>query len=462
MQENKFFNKLNNFFKIKERGSTVGKEIIAGVVIFFAMLYILPTNAAILSEGFGEKYFAGVFVATGIATFIATLIMGLIANFPVALSAGMGMNAMIGVTVCQVLGYSAIEALALILITGVLFLILSLTPLRLKIVTCIPKNLKIAISSGLGFFICFVGLQNAGIISSNKATLVQLGNFSKHPELLLAIFGILLVIGLMNIKSKVSRFAVIIGMAITAVIGIILGQTGLDNMPKFDFATSSNITSIKDVFGKCFEGIIPVLKNPKSYGVIFALIIVNLFDTTATLLAVGKDVGIMNEKGEMIGGKKAIMADAVGAVIAGLIGTSTVTSFAESAVGVETGGRTGLTAVTTGFLFLIATLLYPAFTVFSGKAGALITCSALVAVGALMFCNLKELDWEDKPSVIATFITLIFILLTYSLSEGIGIGFIFYVVMMLFNKRGKEVNFIMYLISILFLIYFVINFTMLK
>lgn len=465
--------RIDNFFEISKRQSTISREIIAGIAVFFAMLYILPVNSEMLAfnvdkgTGMSGATVGSVFAATALASAISTLIMGLVANYPIALSAGMGMNAVIAFTVCGVLGYSGEEALALIILSGILFLLLSLTKIRTKIVKAIPHNLKIAVSCGLGFFIAYIGLKNAGIISFTTIegyTTVSLVKINENPSVLLAFFGIFLVFALQVIKGKINHFSVIIAMTITAILGLILGQLGVQKMPSFDWSgeASGSIKELGQTFLLGFKGMGSVLVKPEAYAVMFTLIFVNLFDTTATLLAVGKDAkAIDNETGELINGQKAVLADAIGAVVGGVLGTSTVTSFVESSVGVESGARTGLSAVTVAILFLLSLVAYPIFTIFSGKAGSLITALALVAVGAAMFNSLKDLDWTDKISIIACFITILFMVLTSSISDGIGIGFISYVIMMVASGKYKKVSLLMYIISFLFIINYIIAFTIL-
>jgi len=453
---------MNKLFKYKEKGSSLIQEILGGLIVFLAMCYILPVNANILSAT-GTNYNA-VFFATAICSGICCLLMGLVANLPVALSAGMGVNAFIAFTVCGTMGYSFEQSMVLVLIAGVLFLALTLTPLREKIISSIPKSLKYAVSAGLGGFICFVGLKNGGIIQADPAgTYVKLGDFS-NPAVLLTLFGVLLVLALMQVKGKIGKLAIVISMVVTAVIGVILGLCGVENMPKFvNTSIGEGFKAFGDNLGLCFKGNAwDVFARPESYAVIFSLIFVNLFDTTATLIAVGEKVGILNENGELIAGKKAMLADAIGAVVCAPLGTSTVTSFAESTVGAESGAKTGLAACVTGLLFLLSTLIYPVFSIFSGVeiSGVNftpVTSLALVSVGCLMFGNLKEIEWSDRITVITTFLIIILMILTYSVSDGLGIGLIAYCVMMLVSKRGKEVPVIIYGVAGFFILNYILN-----
>ena len=453
---------MDKFFKIKERGSSIFQEIIGGLIVFLAISYILPVNANILSST-GASYDA-IFFATAICSAICCILMGVIANFPVALSAGMGVNAYLAFTVCGTMGYSFPQSLMLVLIAGWLFLVLTLTPLREKIIKSIPKSLKYAVSAGLGGFICFVGLKNGGLIKADPmGTYVTLGDFS-NPTVLLTLFGVLLVLALMQVKGKVGKLAIVISMGITALVGVVLGLLGVENMPTFvNASVKEGFKAFGGNLGLCFsKEAWSVFARPESYAVIFSLIFVNLFDTTATLIAVGDKVGILDENGDFIGGKKAMLADAIGAGICAPLGTSTVTSFAESTVGAESGAKTGLAACTTGALFILAMFIYPFFSIFAGVNiegvnFTPVTSLALVSVGCLMFGNLKGIDWSDNITVITTFLIVILMILTYSVSDGLGIGLIAYCVMMMVSKRGKEVPVIIYGVAIFFILNYLLK-----
>ena len=449
---------MEKIFKIRQRGSNILQELLSGFIVFLAMIYILPVNSSILAAGGGNE--GAVFIATALTSGICCFIMGLYANLPIALSAGMGLNAYLAFTVCTSLGYSFNEGLFLVFVSGILFLILSLTPLREKLINAIPKSLKYAVSAGLGAFICFVGLKMSGIIKADSSTLVTLGDFN-NPPVLLALFGILLTLVLMQIKGKIGKLAIVISMFITAIIGLILGLCNVSGMPKLVWSnTFANYKVFFQNVGKCFsDDTFKVLLKPESYAVIFSLIFVNLFDTTATLIAVGDKVGVFDENNNMIGGKKAIIADAIGAAICAPLGTSTVTSFAESTVGAESGAKTGLSACMTGLLFILSTFLYPLFSIFAGVEGGYtpITSLALVAVGCLMFSNLKNIDWDDSIIVITTFLIVILMVLCYSVSDGLGLGMIAYCLMMIIAKRYKEVPLPIYIITVFFIINYVVK-----
>lgn len=455
---------IDHFFKIKDRKSTILKEILGGVIVFFAMIYILPVNSSILAAT-GMKTGA-IFAATAICSGFCCILMGLLANFPVALSAGMGMNAYLAYTVCGTLGYTWQEGLAVVIISGIIFFAITLTPIRTWIINAIPKSLKYAISAGLGAFICFVGLKMGGIIKSDPGTFVALNSFDPtggNGYVLLALFGIVLVFVLMAQPNKlVRKLAILIAMIATAVLGLILNACNVPNMPSFNADTGS-IGDISQTAGQGFGAIPAILARPETYAVIFSFIFVNLFDTTATLIAVGEQVGIVDkESGKMVGGKMAMIADATGALISGAIGTSPVTSFAESTVGVESGARTGLSAIVTGILFFLSLLIFPAFNVFAGIQVGFdtftpVSCLALVAVGAMMFGNLRQIDWDDKILVFCSFITFIMMLLSYSITNGIAFGLIFYSIMMIASGQIKKVSPIIYIIAVFFAISFALS-----
>lgn len=449
---------MNKYFKYKERGSTLFREILCGLIVFFAMIYVLPTNSTILGSCGGSK--EAIFIATCITSGFACILMGLLANYPLALSAGMGMNAFIAYTVCGNFGYSFDQALLMALISGILFLILTISPLRLKIITSIPKSLRSAISAGLGGFVCFVGLKSGGIITSSVSTFVKLGDFSS-PTVLLSIFGVIIVFILMQFKGKISQLAIVIAMLITAFVGFILGLCGIENMPHFTWTNVfDNYGAFFNNVGSCFsKDSFSIFTKIETYAVIFSLLFVNLFDSTATLIVVGEKAGIIDGNGEITNGKKAMLSDSIGSLICPLLGTTTLTNFAESLVGVESGAKTGISAITTGIMFLLSTFMYPIFSIFSSVENGLtpVTSLALISVGSMMFANIKNIDWDDKIIVSSSFIIIIMMILCYSISDGLGIGLIFYSFMMIASKRGKEVSPFIYIISLFFILNYVIN-----
>ncbi len=458
----KFLEKIDSFFKIKERGSTFSRELLGGLTVFLAMLYILPVNAGMLSET--GMPFAAVFAATAIAAGVSSILMGLVANYPIGLASGMGVNAFFTYTVSMSLGFGWEEALAAVLVSGVIFLIISFTPVRSYLINAIPKDLKLSIGAAIGFFIAFIGLKNAGIIVGDPATFVALGDFS-HPAVLLSLFGIVVAFVLLARKSK---FAVIISIAVTGLVGVILGLLGVEFMPAFDFSSTGSVLEIGDTFGKAFTAIPSLFSRPEAYAVIFTFLFVDFFDTSGTLVAVGHDAGLLDSQGQLIGNQKAFLVDAIGTVIGSTLGTSTVTSFVESTTGIQSGARTGLTAVVVGVLFLLSLLVYPLFgfavgvDVGGGVFYSPVTAMALVLVGALMVMSLKEIDWNDSVSVTSGFVTIIMMILTYSIADGIAFGMITYLIMMLASGKYKKINLTMYLLTALFLINLIIKFTVLN
>lgn len=451
--------KVTEFFKIRQRGSTIKTELLAGLTTFLAMAYILPVNSGMLSAT--GMPIAGVFFATVMASMIAAMIMGFIANYPVALAPGMGINAFFTYTVVFGYGLSWQAALAAVLISGVLFLVISISGLRKMVIDAIPQGLKFAVGAGIGFFITFIGLKNAGIIVSDPVTFVTLGNLG-HPAVLLGIFGLILVVVLFTMGN---RFALIIAIAATAILGVVLGLLGVSNMPAFDAsATEGLLAGVSETFLAAFAGMGELFSKPEAIFIIFTFLFVDFFDTAGTLIAVGNRAGLINEDGELVNGNKALLADSVGTIAGALLGTSTVTSYIESSTGIEQGGRTGLTAVTVGILFFLSLLIYPVLSIFTGifdpATGTVyspVTAMALIMVGALMVAQLKEIDWDDKAILIPSFLTIVFMIFTFSIAEGIAIGFIFYPIVMMSQGRAKEVNKIMYILMIFFVVFFVLN-----
>ena len=462
---NAFFSKiysgLDKFFHLKERNASISKELLGGLTTFLAMFYILPVNGFMLG-GIPGATPGAIFAATAIAAGLTTILMGLFANFPVALAPGMGINAMITYTVCGALGYSYPEALALTFISGVIFIIISVTPLRKWILNAIPKNLKLAIGAGIGFFITFIGLKNAGIVVSDPATFVALGDFTKLP-VIMAIIGIILVLVLANIKNKwIKTFAVIISLFTIGITCAIMGECGVPNMPKF---MSSNVGEVKDislVFGKCFTDGFSVFTKPEAYAVLFSLLLIDFFDTAGTLVAVGSEAGIIDENGNIKNGQRALLVDAIGTVGGSILGTSTVTSFVESTTGISVGAKTGMSSVLVGLLFILSLGIYPILGMFSsvtidGIAYSPVTSLALVYVGTLMFTQLKNFEWDDKVAAISGFFTIIMMVLAYSISDGIAFGFITYVVCSLASGKAKKVHPVMYVVAILFIALYVVK-----
>lgn len=437
---------LEKVFKLKEKNTNVKIEIIAGITTFLAMAYILGVNPLILGDAGMDT--PSVFMATAISAGFASIVMGVIANYPVSLAAGMGVNALFAYTICGTMGFSWQAALAGVFVSGLIFIVISVTGIRKAIINAIPIQLKLAIGAGIGFFIAFVGLKNAGIIVANPSTFVGLGNLA-DPTVLLAVFGILVTIALLALKVPAGVF---VGMVITAVIGIIcgsfFGMEGMPVLPESIFETSFQMNGL----GAFMDGFGELFANPlTTFVVIFSFLFVDFFDTAGTLVAVANRIGLVNEKGELENAEQALLADAIGTVAGAALGTSTVTSFVESTSGVEVGGKTGLTACTTGVMFFISILFAPI--ILSAVTNA-VTAPALVVVGILMAQQLKGIDWEDFVYGTAGFVTIIAMILTYSISNGIAFGFIAYTVAMIASGKAKEIHVTVWVLIVIFVIYF--------
>lgn len=431
---------LNKFFKLDERKTTVKTEVIAGITTFLSMAYVLFVNPNILAEaGMPAE---SVFVTTALAAAIGTLIMALYANYPVAQAPGMGMNAFFAFTICGSVGYTFGQGLFVIFVSGAIFMLLAFSGLREMIINAIPASLKYAVSAGVGMFVTFVGLKSAGIIVANESTLVSLGNLG-DGQVLLAIAGVIITLILVGRNTKGGIF---IGMAITAILGVILG---LINTPD---SIVSSVPSIEPVFMKLFDhDILSLLTDYKFWFVVFSALFLDFFDTAGTLMGVATRAGLLDDEGKLIDADKALMADATATTIGAMIGTSSVTSYAESVVGVEAGGRTGLTAFTAGIMFLLALFFSPLLSVVTPA----VTTSALVCVGALMMGSAQHVDFDDFADTTAAFLTMMFMVLTYSIAEGIAVGFLTYVILKLTKGEGKSVHPIMYVLAVLFTLYFV-------
>lgn len=432
-------------FKLKENKTKISTEILAGITTFLTMAYILAVNPDMLSmTGMPMQ---SVFLATALSAAVASILMGLLANYPVALAPGMGVNAFFTFTVVFTYGYSWQTALAAVFVSGVIFLIISITGIRKAVINAIPKSLKLAIGAGIGFFIAFIGFQNAGIIVMNEATLVSFGSF-KAATTLLSIVGIFITLILLSRKVPA---AVFFGLVATALIGVGLGMAGVAGMPQlptqiistsFDFSTvGAFVSGFKELFTK-----------PDLLLVIFTFLFIDFFDTAGTLLAVAQETNLIEENGELKNVDRALIADAVGTVVGAGLGTSTVTSYVESASGVGVGGRTGLTAVTTGIMFILSIFFFPLLAMITPN----VTAPALVVVGIFMAQQLKGIEWDDFNVASSSFVTIIVMILAYSISDGIAAGFLVYGTMQLFSGKAKETNYIIWILMVIFLIHFII------
>ncbi|MBP5579775.1 MAG: NCS2 family permease [Ruminococcus sp.] len=450
---------LEKIFKLKERGTNVKTEIAAGITTFMTMAYILAVNPNILSATGMDS--TAVLLATCLASFIGTVCMAFMADLPFALSAGMGLNAYMAYTVCGNLGYPWQVALLAVFIEGIIFIVLSLTKVREAIFDAIPLSLKRAVSVGIGLFIAFIGLQNAGL-AVDSSTLVQLVNFRENFNTtgicaLLAIIG-LLVMSILYIKRV--KGAILIGIVATWILGIICELTGLyvpdaaaeaySLIPSFSM---TDFSKLGDTFGQCFKVDFDAVGIFNFIVVIFSFLFVDLFDTLGTLIGVSTKAGLLDKEGKLPAIRPALMADAVATTAGAVLGTSTTTTFVESSAGVAAGGRTGLTALTTAVLFLLSMFLAPIFIAIPAFA----TAPALILVGFLMFCTVSEIKVDEKSytSAIPAYLCVIAMPLFYSISEGISIGVISYVVINLVCGKRKEINPIMYILAVLFLLKYI-------
>jgi AGZA family xanthine/uracil permease-like MFS transporter len=450
---------LEKLFKLKERGTNTKTEIAAGITTFMTMAYILAVNPNVLSQTGMDP--TAVLLATCIASFIGTVCMAFMANLPFALSAGMGLNAYMAYTVCGNLGYPWQVALLAVFIEGIIFIVLSLTKVREAIFDAIPLSLKRAVSVGIGLFIAFIGLQNAGL-AVESATLVQLRDFRENFHTagicaLLALIG-LLIMSVLYIKRV--KGAILIGIIATWILGIICEVTGIyvpdAELEAFSLIPSfsmTDFTKLGDTFGQCFSVDFDAVGIFNFIVVIFSFLFVDLFDTLGTLIGVSTKAGLLDKEGKLPAIRPALMADAVATTAGAVLGTSTTTTFVESSAGVAAGGRTGLTALTTAVLFLLSMILAPIFIAIPAFA----TAPALILVGFLMFCTVSEIKVDEKnyASAIPAYLCVIAMPLFYSISEGIAIGVISYVVINLICGKRKEINPIMYILAVLFVLKYI-------
>lgn len=438
---------MEKLFKLKEHGTNIKTEIIAGLTTFMAMAYILAVNPQILAATGMDQ--GALFTATAIAAAIATVCMAVFANYPIALASGMGLNAFFAFTIVLAKGYSWQVALTAILIEGAIFMLLALFKFREAIVNAIPKNIKLAITAGIGLFIAVVGMNNTGFFLAEGGLLLE-GNFMA-PEIVLAFAGIIIIAILLKFNVK---GAVLIGILATWLLGMGAQLIGwyvvnpeVGNFNLIPQAIASLPPTISPIFlqfdfaGAWKLGLDFLL-------VVFAFLMVDMFDTVGTLVGVAKQANLLDEKGNLPKAGRALMADAVGTTAGACLGVSTVTSYIESAAGVGVGGRTGLTSLTTAVLFLAALFLSPLFLTIPAFA----TAPALIVVGVMMMRAVKDIDWTDYAVAIPAFLAIIFMPMTYSIANGILIGFLSYTLIKLFTGKAKDVSIIIYVVDVLFIL----------
>ena len=430
---------IEKLFKLKTHKTNVRTEIVAGIITFLTMSYILIVNPSILGATGMDK--AALFTTTALATIVGTLLMALLANLPIAQGPGMGLNNFFAFTVVLTMGYSWQFALTAVFIEGLIFILLTFFNVRELIVNSIPQSLKDAIPVGIGLFITLIGMQNAGIIVGNPNTLVSLGDLSNH-NVWIAVIG-LIVTGILFVKNI--HGAILIGIVIATVASIIMGDVhipegSLISMPP-SIAPIFCQFEWKQVF--TFDMLI----------VVFTFLFVNLFDTVGTLIGVASKAGLIDSKGNFPQVKKALFADALGTTCGAVLGTSTVTSYIESASGVASGGKTGLTAVSTAFMFFIALFLAPVFLMVPAAA----TAPALIIVGLFMISAVVKIDFSDMTESLPAFLTIVIMPFSYSIAQGIVFGFLSYVFMKVFTGQAKKVSVTVFVIAFLFLVKMVMN-----
>ncbi len=452
---------LEKIFKLKQNGTTAKTELVAGVTTFMTMAYILAVNPSILSAAGMDA--TAVLLATAIASFFATACMAFMANMPFALSAGMGLNAYLAFTVCGSMGYPWQLALLAVFVEGILFIVLSLTNVREAIFNAIPLPLKRGVSVGIGLFIAFIGLQNAGLTINDDSTLVKLTSFVEefHTQGICALLAIIGVVITAILHIRRVKGAILFGIVATWLLGILAQLTGLYvPNPEAEFYSviptqifSVDFTALGKTFGQCFQVDLGSVKVLDLVVIMFAFLFVDLFDTLGTLIGVATKANMLDEEGKLPKVRPALLADAIGTTVGAVLGTSTVTTFVESASGVAAGGRTGLTALTTGLLFLLSVFFAPLFTAIPAFA----TAPALIMVGFLMFSSVTEIrfDEDNFAEAIPAYIAIIAMPLFYSISEGISLGIISYVLLNLFTGKAKKVKPLMYVLAVLFVLKYI-------
>ena len=439
---------LDNYFNFKENGTDFKTEILAGITTFLAMAYILGVNPTMLAEGGMPA--SGVFFATALSSGIACIIMGIVSKYPVGLAPGMGLNALFTYTIILEMGNTWETALAAVFVSSIVFLIITISGLREKILNIIPNDLKLGIGAGIGFFLAFLGLKSCGIITSDPSTFVTMGSLL-YPPALLALIGIL--ITLIFYVQKVPA-AVFFGLLATAIIGLIFtflgfgaGDMLMPSIPKQIITLNMDTTLVGGFsrgFGQLFSNI------PNLIIMIFSLVFVTFFDTTGTLMTIGRQCGFVDEDGNAKGIEKAFLSDALAGIIGSVCGTSTVTAYIESATGIGIGGRTGLTAIVTGILFILSIFISPLIlSLFTSS----VTAAALVIVGILMVSQLREVNWNSLVISASVFMTIIIMILSYSISIGIAWGFLIYALGTIAKGRYKEMGLGIWILAIIFLLY---------
>ncbi len=427
------------YFEFSKHNTDFRRETIGGITTFLAMAYILIVNPIILSNAGMDQ--DALFTATAVAAIVGTLVMGLYARYPIALAPGMGLNAFFAFSVVLGMGIPWEHALAGVFVSGIIFLILALSGIREKLINAIPSGLKYAVSAGIGFFIAFVGLQNAGIIVANDATIVGLGDLRESGPAL-SIFGIAITAVLLTLKV---RGAVFYGIIITAIAGMIFGIVDIPNQV---LSMPPAPTALGAFFSPLFDP--SVMFSGTMLVVIFTFLFVDFFDTAGTLVGVATQAGLMKDN-KLPRAGRALAADSVATIAGAAIGTSTTPAFVESSSGVAAGARTGFASVVTAICFFLALFFFPLLSVITEE----VTAAALIIVGVLMASSLSKIEWGRIDEALPAFLTVIAMPLSYSIATGIALGFIFYPLVKIFKGEAKNVHWIMYMMFVVFLLYFI-------
>lgn len=446
-----------DFFNFKGTGSNPRTEIVAGLTTFFTMAYIIFVNPPMLAAAGMDQN--AVLIATCLAAAIGTLLMALLSNYPFALASGMGLNAFFAYTICGTMGYSWQAGLAAVFISGIIFIIITLTGLRTAIVNAIPLSLKKAISGGIGLFIAFIGLQNAGIVANEDNTLVTMGNLGA-PTTVLAIIGLVITIAFVVWKVK---GGLLLSILATSIVGAIM-QYGFQlqvGMPDLNAIGFNFNLSLAPTFGQFVNGFGTLFNSSEGIGtlifsivsVLLSLTMVDMFDTIGTLVGAASKGGMLDKDGNLPNANKALLADAIATSAGAVLGTSTVTTYVESSAGISEGGKTGLTGITTAICFVLAIFAMPLLGFIPTGA----TAPVLIIVGVMMVGALKEIDWTDIEIAIPAFFTLIMMPVAYSIADGIAFGCISYTVIKVVRGQAKKVHPVMYVISLLFLLRYIIR-----
>lgn len=437
---------VEKLFKLKEHNTTVKTEIIAGITTFFAMAYIIFVNPNFLSQAGMD--FNAVMMATCLAAALGTILTAFMANVPFAQAPGMGLNAFFTYSVCMGMGYTWQNALAIVMLSGLIFFAISVSPLRSKIIAAIPASLKSAISAGIGLFIALIGMFNVGIVRTTPAGLVELGSITGGTALV-ALIGLIITAVLMAYKVKGALF---IGIIATTIVGIPFGVTTFPEKIAF-----YGFNTLAPVFGKVFTEGFSGLMSHGLLALITAIItfaICDCFDTVGTLIGTAKAAGMLDKDGNLPKGDKALIADSIATVCGAILGTSTVTTFVESSTGISEGGRTGLTSLVVGILFILAAFFFGPI---AGIIPSAATAPALIIVGVLMLGNAADINWKDIETAIPCFLTIALMPFAYSISDGIGFGFISYTLIKVARGKFKEVPIFLYVISVLFILKYILS-----